>query len=108
MLSCEYDGRCLHAAATTTEFMQRVFIPKAAANGTKVEATVLTSDSDSTSAIGEAICGYIEKKKPFTLVIMRQNRNALSRWFMGFISRYCAVHSAAPVIIVPSKCQSLD
>ena len=87
--------------ATTTEFMQRVFIPKAAANGTEVEATVLHSDPDTTSAIGEAICNYVEKRKPFALVIMRQNKNTLSRFFMGSVSRYCAVHSAAPVIIVP-------
>ena len=88
--------------ATTTEFMHKVFIPKAAANGAEVEATVLTSGPDSPSAIGEAICGYIEKTNPFALVIMRQNKGALSRFFMGSVSRYCAVHSAAPVIIVPT------
>ena len=39
--------------------------------------------------------------QPAALVIMRQNKNALSRFFIGSVSRYCAVHSAAPVIVVP-------
>jgi hypothetical protein len=39
--------------ATTTEFMQRIFVPKAAAHGAEVEATILRSDPDSSAAIGE-------------------------------------------------------
>ena len=39
--------------ATTAEFLRRVFVPKAAANGAEVEATIIRSDPDSSPAIGK-------------------------------------------------------
>ena len=40
--------------------------------------------------------------RPAALVVMRENKNSITRFFMGSVSRYCAVHSTVPVIIVPS------
>jgi hypothetical protein len=42
--------------ANTSGFMEKVFIPKASANGNEVQATVLRSDPDTASAVGQAQC----------------------------------------------------
>ena len=50
----------------------------------------------------QAICAFVEEHHPAALVIMRENKGAVTRFFMGSVSRYCAVHSAVPVIVVPA------
>ena len=50
----------------------------------------------------QAICNYVAKQQPAALVLMRANKGALTRFFMGSVSGYCAVHSPAPVIVVPA------
>ncbi|CAL8469883.1 g9425 [Coccomyxa elongata] len=84
-------------------FMDEVFAPKARSAGADILPMVLTVDSDSSSDIGAAICEYAESVNADALIMMRQNKSAISRFFMGSVTRYCAVHSAAPVTIVPGS-----
>lgn len=88
--------------AASKLFLEKVFIPKASAAGAEVTATMLHSDPDGSSNIGKAICAYVEKHKPAALVVMKQNKSAVARLFVGSVTKYCAIHSCAPVIIVPS------
>jgi nucleotide-binding universal stress UspA family protein len=60
---------------------------------------VMTSEC----ACGQAICAFVEEHRPAALAIMRENKGAVTRFFMGSVSRYCAEHSAVPVIVVPSS-----
>lgn len=57
--------------------------------------------SDSSSHIGEAICEYAGKVEAHALVLMRHDKSTLGRILLGSVTRYCAVHSPVPVIIVP-------
>ncbi|CAL8469893.1 g9435 [Coccomyxa elongata] len=87
--------------AASNKIMDAVFIPKAKSAGAEACATVLKVESDSSSHIGTAICDYAEKVKAVALILMRQNKSAVSRFFMGSVTKFCAVHSTIPVIIVP-------
>lgn len=82
--------------------MKDHFIPRAAKKGAQVVAHVLHSDSDGSSNIGSAICQYADDTKPAALVLMRENKSAVSRFFLGSVTKYCAVHSPVPVVIVPA------
>lgn len=88
--------------AASKELLKKVFILKASAAGADVTATMLHSDLDGRSNIGEATCAYVEKHKPAALVVMKQNKSAVARLFVGSVTKNCAIHSHAPVIIVPS------
>ncbi|BDA51492.1 2-hydroxyacid dehydrogenase homolog 2 [Coccomyxa sp. Obi] len=81
------------AAAASNKFLKEVFVPKAKSAGADVFAMVLPVDSDSSSQIGAAICEYADKTKADALIMMRQNKSAVERFFMGSVSRYCAVNS---------------
>lgn len=82
--------------------MARFLIPKASSAGAKVVTAMLHSDLDGSNNIGAAICGYVEKHKPVALLMMKHNKSALTRFFMGSVTRYCAVHCFTSVIIVPA------
>lgn len=69
--------------------------------GAEVEATILHSFPEGSKAIGAAICDYAEKHNPVALVLMKEQKSAVVRFFLGSVTEYCAVHSAVPVIIVP-------
>ncbi len=84
------------------EFMARFLIPKASSAGAKVITTMLHSDPDSSNDIAAAICGYVKKHKPAALLMMKHNKSALTRFFLGSVTRYCAIHCHTSVIIVPA------
>lgn len=84
------------------EFMTRFCIPKASSAGAEVVATMLHSDPDGSNDIGAAICNYVEKHKPVALLMMKHSKSALARFFLGSVTRYCAIHCHASVIIVPA------
>ncbi|BDA43896.1 hypothetical protein COCOBI_05-0790 [Coccomyxa sp. Obi] len=86
----------------TNKFMHEVFAPKAQSAGAEAFAVIVHTDGDSSSLIGQAICEYAEKVKADALVMMRQNKSAVVRFFMGSVTRYCAVHSPIPVLVVPT------
>ncbi|CAL8469885.1 g9427 [Coccomyxa elongata] len=103
---CAQEGkraRDMEKTADTNRFMEEIFAPKARSAGAEAFALVLDSDSDSSSHIGAAICKYAEEIKPDALVMMRQNKPAISRFFMGSVTKYCADHSTVPTIIVPNR-----
>ncbi len=87
----------------TNKFMHEVFAPKAKSAGAEAYAVIVETDGDSSSHIGKAMCEYAEKVKADALVMMRQNKSAVARFFMGSVTRYCAVHSPTPVVIVPAS-----
>lgn len=41
------------------------------------------------------------KHKPDALVLMKEQKSALVRFFLGSVTEYCANHSAVPVKVVP-------
>ncbi|CAL5225603.1 g8455 [Coccomyxa viridis] len=87
--------------AASKDFLERVFVPRASSGGAKVKATMLPADSDSSTSIGQTICQYVHQAKPDVLILMKQNKTAVTRFFMGSVTRYCATECDAPVIIVP-------
>ncbi|CAL8469882.1 g9424 [Coccomyxa elongata] len=87
---------------SSSKFLDDVFASKAKSAGADVFAVVVSVDSDSSSDIGAAICTYTEKTKANALILMRQNKSTISRFFLGSVTKYCAIHSPVPVIIVPS------
>jgi nucleotide-binding universal stress UspA family protein len=87
--------------AASEEFLNRIFIPKASEGGATVTATLLHSESDGSNAIGAAICDFMDKHKPAAVLLMKQNKSAVCRLFVGSVTKYCASHCHAPVIIVP-------
>jgi nucleotide-binding universal stress UspA family protein len=87
--------------AETEHFLHKVFEPKASANGAEVISHVINARSDSSGVIGGAICNYVEKHKPAALIMMRQNKSAMTTFFVGSVTKHCAVHCPAPVIVVP-------
>ncbi|BDA43893.1 hypothetical protein COCOBI_05-0760 [Coccomyxa sp. Obi] len=89
-------------AISSSKFLDEVFASKAKSAGAEVFAVVATVESDSSSDIGVAICTYTEKTKADALILMRQNKSTISRFFLGSVTKYCAIHSPVPVIIVPS------
>jgi len=64
---------------------------------------MLHTDGDSSSSIGAAICGFVENHKPAALVMMKENKSGFTRFFVGSVTKYCAVHSTVPVVIVPEE-----
>ena len=86
----------------TQNFLHKFFIPKASEAGATVTATILHSEPDGSSAIGAAICNFVEKHKPVALVLMKQNKSAVARFFVGSVTKYCATKCHVPVIIVPT------
>ena len=82
--------------------MDSFFIPKASSAGAEVIVTMLHSDPDGSNDIGAAICNYAEKHKPVALLMMKHNKSALTRIFLGSVTRYCAIHCHTPVVIVPA------
>ncbi|CAL8469894.1 g9436 [Coccomyxa elongata] len=78
------------------------FAEKAKSAGAEAYAVVVETDSNSTISAGPALCDYAWKVKADALILMRRNKSAVSRFFMGSVTRYCAVHSPVPVLIVPS------
>lgn len=97
------EGLCVSLQLdATNKFMHEVFAPKAKSAGAEAFAVIVETDGDSSSHIGKAICEYAEKVKADALVMMRQNKSAMARFFLGSVTRYCAVHSPTPVVIVPT------
>ncbi|BDA43910.1 hypothetical protein COCOBI_05-0930 [Coccomyxa sp. Obi] len=84
------------------KFMEDVFAERAKSAGAEAYAVVVETDSDSTISVGPALCKYAWEVKADALILMRQNKSAVSRFFMGSVTRYCAVHSPVPVLIVPN------
>lgn len=66
-----------------------------------MHATVLHSALDDSGSVGNTICDYVEKHKPSVLVMAKENKSAVARFFVGSVIRYCSVHSKVPVVIVP-------
>ena len=95
--------KLVHALQETAskDFLQRVFVPKASSAGAKVTASMLHSESDGSTSIGQAICQYVHQAKPDALILMKQNKNAVTRFFIGSVTRYCATECDIPVVIVP-------
>ncbi|BDA43897.1 hypothetical protein COCOBI_05-0800 [Coccomyxa sp. Obi] len=91
----------------TNKFMHEVFVPKAQSAGANAFAVIVQTDCDSSSHIGAAICECAKKIRADALVMMRQNRSAVARFFMGSITRYCALHSPTPVLVVPTSFEEL-
>ena len=86
---------------TSDKFLKQVFQPQAASGGAEVATTMLRIDGDGSSAIGAAICHFVEERQPTALAMMKENKSGITRFFMGSVTRYCAVHSCVPVIIIP-------
>lgn len=86
----------------TQDFLNNIFIPKASEAGAKVTVTILHSDPDGSRAVGAAICNFVEEHKPVALVLMKQNKSAVARFFVGSVTKYCATKCHVPVIIVPT------
>ncbi|CAL5224355.1 g7029 [Coccomyxa viridis] len=82
-------------------FLVDIFGLQAASGGAEVATTMLHIHGDGSSAIGAAICQYVEKHQPAALAMMKQNKSGFTRAFVGSVTRYCAVHSRMPVIIIP-------
>jgi nucleotide-binding universal stress UspA family protein len=88
--------------ASYQEFMSKVFLPKASSSGAQVVAHVLHCYNDGASDIGAAICDFVETNQPSAVVLMRKNKSPVISFFMGSVTKYCATHSQAPVVIVPA------
>jgi len=88
--------------AEAETFMKDIFVPRVASAGvSEVAAIVLEADPDGSRSIGRAICQYVAKMKPDALGVMKTSKSAMDRMFVGSVTKYCAVHSPAPVVIVP-------
>jgi hypothetical protein len=68
----------------------------------QVHATLLHTGGDSSRSVGDALCRFVAKLQPAALVLMKENKSAVVQFFLGSVSRFCAAHSTAPVIIVPA------
>ena len=88
-------------AATSKTFLQDFFKPQAASGGAEVATTLLHIENDGSCAIGAAICRFAEEQRPAALAMMKENKSAFTRVFVGSVTRYCAVRSRVPVIIIP-------
>ncbi|KAK9916114.1 hypothetical protein WJX75_008784 [Coccomyxa subellipsoidea] len=88
--------------AASEDFLKEYFLPKAQANGAEVTSTLLHSFPDGSTSIGSAICEFAEKTRPAALVLMKQQKSALKRFFLGSVTKFCVVHSHVPVIVVPA------
>lgn len=84
--------------AASGHFMHEVFAPRAQSAGAEVLAVVVETSTNSSGAV---ICEYAQKVKADILVLMRSNKSAVGRFFMGSVTKYCAIHSSIPVVIVP-------
>ena len=78
-------------------------MPKAESAGAEVKPVVVAVHNDSSSNIGAAICHYAATVKADALVLMRENKSAVARFFLGSVTKYCAAHSLTPIVIVPNK-----
>jgi nucleotide-binding universal stress UspA family protein len=87
--------------ASSEEFLKKVFIPKASSKGAEVKATLLHSNPDGSNNIGAAICAWTETHKPAALLMMKENKSAVARFFVGSVTKYCATHCNVPVVIIP-------
>ncbi|CAL8465652.1 g5188 [Coccomyxa elongata] len=97
------QAKAKEMTAVSNKFMEEVFVSKARSAGICVLGIVLKiSSSNSSGHIGAAICEYAEKNKGNALIMMRNNKSSMERFFMGSVTRYCAVHSPIPVIVVPN------
>ncbi len=85
----------------TQTFLLDIFKPQAASGGAEVGTVMLRINGDGSSAVGAAICQFVEKHQPAALAMMKENKSGFTRFFVGSVTRYCAVHSHVPVIIVP-------
>ncbi|CAL8469895.1 g9437 [Coccomyxa elongata] len=87
----------------TEKIMDEVFVPRAKSSGAEVVAKMVHCSPDGTSSdIGAAICEYVEQTKPAALVLMKENKGAIERIFVGSVTKYCATHCRSPLIIVPA------
>ena len=82
-------------------FLKQVFRPQAASGGAEVITTMLHIVGDGSSAVGHAICHFAEEHQAAALAMMKENKSSFTKFFVGSVTRYCAVHSRVPVIIIP-------
>ncbi|CAL8465662.1 g5198 [Coccomyxa elongata] len=87
----------------TSRFMEDIFAPRVRMAGVDFFKVVLDAISDSSSHIGAALCEYAEKIEAAALIAMRRNKSHVSRFFIGSVTRYCALHSPTPFVIVASS-----
>ena len=90
----------VHAAAIAQQLQPAAVMP--ACPGRQVHATLLHTGGDSSRSVGDALCRFVAKIQPAALVLMKENKSAVVQFFLGSVSRFCAAHSTAPVIIVPA------
>ncbi|BDA51501.1 hypothetical protein COCOBI_19-0560 [Coccomyxa sp. Obi] len=95
------------AVKMTQKIMDDVFVPRAKSSGAEVVVKLVHCSPDCTSSdIGAAICEYVEQTKPAALVLMKENKGAIERIFVGSVTKYCVIHCCSPVIIVPASSAS--
>lgn len=87
-------------AAASEDFLEEVFIPKAAAAAAEVSAGILHKGSDSSMNTGRAICEFADKLQPAALVLMKQNKAPVSHFFRGSLST-----AASTPMCLSSLCQ---
>ena len=94
---------CHASAATSVHFLEQAFVLRASSQGAKVIALMLMSEADPSTSIALTICPYMQDAKPNTLILMKQSKNVLEKFFLGSVSRYsagCAIMSEGSVIVV--------
>ena len=91
---------CHAQAATSVHFLEQVSVPAGLFTGCNSDALLLVAEADPSTSIALTICPYMQDAKPDTLILMKQSKNALQKFFLGSVSRYCAIKSEGSVIVV--------
>lgn len=78
---------------------QRVTPPLAAAN-IPFEAEVIRITESGNAAIGEALCKKATKASATLMLLNRSSKIALTRFFVGSVTKYCVEHSPCPVVVI--------
>lgn len=82
------------------KFLQEVVEPLLSKAGVKAVLHIVRVPGSSAALIGEAICKQAAKHNAVFTVLTKSSKNAITKLFVGSVTRYCVEHNDSPVVVL--------
>jgi len=86
--------------AGAAKFLQEVVEPHLSTAGIKAVLHIVRVPGSSATLIGEAICKQAAKHDAVFTILTKSSKNAITKLFVGSVTRYCVEHNDSAVVVL--------
>lgn len=98
-IRCSILVACLQEQDSALFIKQRITPPLDAAK-IPYKAEIIKISDNGNGAIGEALCKRAAAVSASFILLNRLSKLALTRFFVGSVTKYCVEHSPCPVVVI--------